>query len=84
MEECVRMMQQSLRSAPTLRKKAKTVYNQRNLGTIKDKKRQKREAKDVSSGDVIMRILRMRYKPITVPLNGSLIGLLLDLGRRTF
>jgi len=60
MEECVRMMQQSLRSAPTLRKKAKTVYNQRNLGTIKDKKRQKREAKDVSSGDVIMRILRMR------------------------
>jgi hypothetical protein len=55
------MMQQSLRAAPTLRKKAKTVYNQRNLGTIRQKKKEKKQAKDVSNGDVIMRILRMRY-----------------------
>lgn len=61
MEECIRMMQQSLRAAPSLRKKAKTVYNQRNLGTIRDRKREKKEAKDVSNGDIIMRILRMRY-----------------------
>jgi hypothetical protein len=61
MEECIRMMQQSLREAPTLRKKAKTVYNQRNLGTIRQKKREKKQAKDVSNGDVILRILRMRY-----------------------
>jgi magnesium-transporting ATPase (P-type) len=60
MEECIRMMQQSLRAAPTLRKKAKTVYNQRNLGTIREKKKEKKQAKEVSSGDVIMRILRMR------------------------
>lgn len=62
MEECVRMMQQSLKAAPTLRKKAKSVYHQRNLGTIRQKKREKKEAKDVSNGDVIMRILRMRYE----------------------
>ncbi|KZT37680.1 hypothetical protein SISSUDRAFT_987298 [Sistotremastrum suecicum HHB10207 ss-3] len=60
MEECVRMMQHSLKSSTSLRKKAKTVYSQRNLGTIKDRKREKREAKDTNSGDVIMRILRMR------------------------
>jgi len=60
MEECIRMMQQSLRAAPSLRKKAKTVYNQKNLGTIRQKKREKKQSKDVSSGDVIMRILRMR------------------------
>lgn len=66
------MMQQSLRAAPSLRKKAKSVYSQRNLGTIRQKKREKKEAKDVSNGDVIMRILRMRYVqcflfPIRIP-----------------
>ncbi|KAI5119561.1 hypothetical protein M0805_005625 [Coniferiporia weirii] len=60
MEECVRMMQQQLRSAPTVKKRAKTVYSQRNLGTIKDRKREKREQKEVSNGETIMRILRMR------------------------
>jgi hypothetical protein len=61
MEECVRMMQQQLRAAPSIRKKAKSVYSQRSLGTIKDRKREKKEEKDVSSGETIMRILRMRY-----------------------
>ncbi|KAK7055402.1 hypothetical protein R3P38DRAFT_2846886 [Favolaschia claudopus] len=60
MEECVRMMQQSLRSAPTMKKRAKSVYQQRNLGTIKERKKEKREEKEVSNGETIMRILRMR------------------------
>ncbi len=60
MEECVRMMQQNLSSAPTVKRRAKTVYSQRNLGTIKDRKREKREQKEVTSGETIMRILRMR------------------------
>ncbi|KAF5376074.1 hypothetical protein D9615_007711 [Tricholomella constricta] len=60
MEECVRMMQQSLRSAPTVKKRAKSVYSQRNLGTIKERKKEKRQEKEVTSEDTIMRILRMR------------------------
>ncbi|KAH8112053.1 hypothetical protein DFH11DRAFT_533705 [Phellopilus nigrolimitatus] len=60
MEECVRMMQQQLHSAPTMKKRAKTVYAQRNLGTIKDRKREKREQKEVTNGETILRILRMR------------------------
>lgn len=55
------MMQQSLRSAPTMKKRAKSVYAQRNLGTIKERKKEKREEKEVSSEETIMRILRMRY-----------------------
>jgi hypothetical protein len=54
------MQQQQLRAAPTLRKKAKSVYSQRSLGTIKKRKTEKKEEKDVSSGETIMRILRMR------------------------
>ncbi|KAJ7270861.1 hypothetical protein C8J57DRAFT_293389 [Mycena rebaudengoi] len=60
MEECVRMMQQSLRSSPTTKKRAKSVYTQRNLGTIKNRKKEKREEKEVTNGETIMRILRMR------------------------
>jgi len=60
MEECVRMMQQSLRASPTMKKRAKSVYTQRNLGTIKERKKEKREEKEVSNGETIMRILRMR------------------------
>jgi hypothetical protein len=61
MEECVRVMQQTLRASPSIKKRAKSVYSQRNLGTIKDRKREKKEEKDVSGGETIMRILRMRY-----------------------
>jgi len=60
MEECVRMMQQTLRASPSIKKRAKSVYSQRNLGTIKDRKREKKEEKEISSGETIMRILRMR------------------------
>jgi len=61
MEECVRMMQQTLREAPSVAKRAKSVYSQRNLGTIKERKKEKKQEKDASSGETIMRILRMRY-----------------------
>jgi hypothetical protein len=61
MEECVRMMQQSLNDAPSMKKRAKSVYAQRNLGTIKERKKEKRQEKEVTNGETIMRILRMRY-----------------------
>lgn len=61
MEECVRMMQQNLRAAPTIKQRAKSVKAQRNLGTIKDRKREKRKETESSNGEIIMRILRMRY-----------------------
>lgn len=60
MEECVRMMQQTLKAAPSIKKRAKTVMSQRNLGTIRDRKKEKREEKEVTSEETIMRILRMR------------------------
>jgi hypothetical protein len=55
------MMQQTLRSSPSIKKRAKSVYSQRNLGTIKDRKREKKEEKEISGGETILRILRMRY-----------------------
>jgi hypothetical protein len=61
MEECVRMMQQSLRTAPSTKKRAKSVYTQRNLGTIKERKKEKQQETEVTSEQTIMRILRMRY-----------------------
>ena len=60
MEEGVRMMQQSIRASPSVKKRAKSVYAQRNLGTIKDRKREKLKEKEVSNGETILRILRMR------------------------
>ncbi|KAG2363618.1 hypothetical protein BDR07DRAFT_1375660 [Suillus spraguei] len=53
MEECVR-------EAVPVKKRVKSVYNQRNLGTIKERKKVKKEEKEVSNGETIMRILRMR------------------------
>ena len=61
MEECVRAMQQSLREAVPVKKRVKSVYNQRNLGTIKERKKVKNQEKETSSGEIILRILRMRY-----------------------
>jgi hypothetical protein len=60
MEECVRMMQQTLRSAPSVKKRAKSVYSQRNLGTIKERKKVKLQEKEITNGETIIRILRMR------------------------
>lgn len=61
MEECVRAMQQSLRETVPVKKRVKSVYNQRNLGTIKERKKEKNQEKETSSGEIILRILRMRY-----------------------
>jgi len=60
MEECVRMMQQTLRSAPSIKKRTKSVYQQRNLGTIKERKKEKKQESETASEQIIMRILRMR------------------------
>jgi hypothetical protein len=61
MEECVRAIQQTLPASPSTKKRAKSVYSQRNLGTIKDRKREKKEEKEIGDGETIMRILWMRY-----------------------
>jgi hypothetical protein len=61
MEECVRMMQLNFRQAPTMKKRAKSVYQQRNLGTIKERKKEKKQEQESTSEQIIMRILRMRY-----------------------
>ena len=55
------MMQQSIRASPSVKKRAKSVYAQRNLGTIKERKREKQKEKEVSNGETTLRILRMRY-----------------------
>ncbi|KAH8915994.1 hypothetical protein BT69DRAFT_1270943 [Atractiella rhizophila] len=61
MEECVRLLTSTLVSKQTTR--SKSVMNSRNIGTIKERKREKRAKKnEQSSGNVeiILRILRMR------------------------
>ena len=63
MEECVKMMQQSLGADSTfVKKRAKSVYSQRNLGTIRERKKERKQEKEVAGGEeIILRILRMRY-----------------------
>ncbi|KAG8835271.1 hypothetical protein FRC17_004578 [Serendipita sp. 399] len=61
MEEAVRMMQTQLRAAPTIKKRAKSVYSQRSLRTIKDRKKEKRGNKQGdNTAEPILKILRMR------------------------
>lgn len=57
----MRMMQLNFRQAPTMKKRAKSVYQQRNLGTIKERKKEKKQEQESTSEQIIMRILRMRY-----------------------
>lgn len=62
MEEYVRLMQNMLRSTSTIKKRAKSVYQSKNLGTIRNRKKEKQQTtKDDSNGEIILRILRMRY-----------------------
>ena len=63
MEECVKLMQQSLGANSTfVKKRAKSVYSQRNLGTIRERKKERKQEKEVAgSEEIILRILRMRY-----------------------
>ncbi|CEL56741.1 putative protein C11E3,02c OS=Schizosaccharomyces pombe (strain 972 / ATCC 24843) GN=SPAC11E3.02c PE=4 SV=1 [Rhizoctonia solani AG-1 IB] len=60
MEQCVREMQQNLRSAQGTMRRAKSVYSQNSLGTIKQRKKDKKKQGQNSNSDIIMRILRMR------------------------
>jgi len=61
MEEYVRLMQNMLRSTSTIKKRAKSVYQSKNLGTIKNRKKEKQQTtKEDSNGEIILRILRMR------------------------
>ena len=69
------MMQQSLRSAPSMKKRVKSVYMHRNLGTIKERKKEKAQESEPTSELVIMRILRMRFdfaRPIYRPCSRTL------------
>jgi len=62
MEEYVRLMQNMLRSTSTIKNRAKSVYQSKNLGTIKNRKKEKQQTtKEDSNGEIILRILRMRY-----------------------
>lgn len=59
MEECVRDFQKSLRAYG--RGKGKDLRSQRNLGTIKKEKEEKRRLQSTTGdGEMIMRVLRMR------------------------
>ncbi|KAG0145343.1 hypothetical protein CROQUDRAFT_658787 [Cronartium quercuum f. sp. fusiforme G11] len=61
MEECVRAMQQQLnRQTTKLVTRNKSVYQQRNLGTIRKRKADKKLDKESTSSEMIMRILRLR------------------------
>lgn len=66
MEQCVRDSQASLRKAGTM-KRAKSVFQQRNLGTIRSaKKDKKKESSSSGNADIILRILRMRSVSLSV------------------
>ncbi|PLW10485.1 hypothetical protein PCASD_21912 [Puccinia coronata f. sp. avenae] len=64
MEECVRAMQQQLRKETSNNQSVsrnKSVYQQRNLGTIRKRKADKKKMdQETISSELIMRILRLR------------------------
>ncbi|KAJ1301450.1 hypothetical protein OPQ81_008708 [Rhizoctonia solani] len=60
MEQCVREMQQNLRNSQGTMRRAKSVYSQNSLGTIRQRKKDKKKQSQNSNSDIIMRILRMR------------------------
>lgn len=64
MEECVRAMQQQLRKETSNIQSVsrnKSVYQQRNLGTIRKRKADKKKLDhEAISSELIMRILRLR------------------------
>ena len=77
MEEYVRLMQNMLRSTLTIKKRAKSVYQSKNLGTIKNRKKEKQQTvKEDSDGEIILRILRMRWLSWTCGLKFVIIGLI--------
>jgi hypothetical protein len=66
MMEVHRAIQQQMRDGAVGGRKmtrSKSVYQQRNLGTIKQRKKDKRQDKDGANPEIMMRILRMRCEP---------------------
>lgn len=62
MEECVHLTNQQLARPVDLKgvARSKSVYQQRNLGTIRERKKEKIEEADSGAAEMVMRILRMR------------------------
>ncbi|KAG9125216.1 hypothetical protein FRC07_008537 [Ceratobasidium sp. 392] len=60
MEECVKVMQENLRSSSSTVRRAKSVYSQNSLGTIRQRKSAKKKDSKNQNSDIILRILRMR------------------------
>lgn len=53
-----------------MKKRAKSVYQSKSLGTIKDRKKKKQESnKEGSNGETILRILRMRCAQVPTTLS---------------
>jgi hypothetical protein len=68
MMEVHRAVQQQMRDGAMGRKvtRTKSVYQQRNLGTIKQRKKDKRQDGEGANPEMMMRILRMRFVARTV------------------
>jgi hypothetical protein len=67
MMEVHRAIQQQMRDGAVGGRKmsrSKSVYQQRNLGTIKQRKKDKRQDKDGANPEIMMRILRMRCEEL--------------------
>lgn len=62
MEESVRLTNEQLKASSKAGGaiRSKSVYQQRNLGTIKKRKQEKHEEADSGAAEMVMRILRMR------------------------
>lgn len=62
MEESVRLtnQQMAMEASKASMTRSKSVYQQRNLGTIKQRKQEKHEDSDSGAAEMVMRILRMR------------------------
>lgn len=62
MEESVRLTNEQLKASAKASgaTRSKSVYQQRNLGTIRQRKKEKHEEADSGAAEMVMRILRMR------------------------
>lgn len=61
LQECVRDFQKTLKTTYALRGRSKTIKSQRNLGTMKrDREERRRQQSGAGSSEMILRVLRMR------------------------
>lgn len=62
MEESVRLTNEQLKASAKANgaARSKSVYQQRNLGTIRARKQEKHDEADSGAAEMVMRILRMR------------------------